>query len=86
MNRGVYWRTKLIKTISIKKNLIVSIVQSVHINTKVVGSNPVHGDVYLIQHYVIKFVSDLRQVGRWFSPVSSTNKTDSQRSCFPYEA
>ena len=31
------------------------------------------------QHYVIKFVSDLRQVGRWFSldtPVSSTNKTD----------
>jgi hypothetical protein len=21
-----------------------------------------------MQHYVIKFVSDLRQVGRWFSP------------------
>jgi hypothetical protein len=33
--------------------------------------------VYSIQHYVIKFVSDLRQVG-WFSPgtpVTSTNKT-----------
>jgi len=32
-----------------------------------------------IQHYVIKFVSDLRQVGAWFSlgtPVFSTNKTD----------
>ena len=32
-----------------------------------------------MQHYVIKFVSDLRQVGRWFSPgtpVSSSNKTD----------
>ena len=28
-----------------------------------------------VQHYVIKFVSDLRQVG-WFPPVSSTNKTD----------
>ena len=28
----------------------------------VVSSNPVHGEVYLIQHYVIKFVSDLRQV------------------------
>jgi hypothetical protein len=28
-----------------------------------VSSNPVHGDVYSIQHYVIKFVSDLRQVG-----------------------
>ena len=26
-------------------------------------SNPVHGGVYWIQHYVIKFVSDLRQVG-----------------------
>jgi len=30
--------------------------------TKVVSSNPVHGKVYSIQHYVIKFVSDLRQV------------------------
>ena len=29
----------------------------------VVSSNPVHGEMYLIQHYVIKFVSDLRQVG-----------------------
>jgi hypothetical protein len=29
---------------------------------KVVSSNPVHGEVYSIQHYVIK-VSDLRQVG-----------------------
>ena len=38
-------------------------VQSVHIATKVVSSNPVHGEVYSIQHHVIKFVSDLRQVG-----------------------
>jgi hypothetical protein len=41
-------------------------VQSVPITIKVVSSNPVHGDcvhLYLIQHYVIKFVSDLRQVG-----------------------
>ena len=38
-------------------------VQSVPVTTKVVSSNPVHGEVYLIQHYVIKFVSDLRQVG-----------------------
>jgi hypothetical protein len=35
-------------------------VQSVPITTKVVSSNPVHGQVYSIQHYVIKFVSDLR--------------------------
>jgi hypothetical protein len=32
--------------------------------------------VYSIQHYVIKFVSDLRQVGD-FHLVSATNKTDS---------
>ena len=31
------------------------------ITTKVVSLNPGHGKVYLIQHYVIKFVSDLRQ-------------------------
>ena len=29
----------------------------------VVSSNPAPGEVYSIQHYVIKFVSDLRQVG-----------------------
>jgi hypothetical protein len=39
-----------------------------------VSSNPALGEVYSIHHYVIKFVSDLRQsVG---SAVSSTNKTD----------
>ena len=42
-------------------------------HTKVVNSNPVHGEVYSIQHYVIKFVSDWRQVGGflrvlWFPP------------------
>ena len=36
-------------------------VQSVHITTKVVSSNPVHGEVYSIQYHVTKFVSDLRQ-------------------------
>ena len=29
---------------------------------KVVSSNPVHDEVYSMQHCVIKFVSDLRQV------------------------
>ena len=50
----------------------------VQIATKVVRSNPVHGEVYAMQHYVIKLVSDLRQ-GEWFSLgtlISSTNKTD----------
>ena len=31
--------------------------------TKVVNLNPAHGEVSSIQHCVIKFVSDLRQVG-----------------------
>jgi len=35
----------------------------VPITTKVASSNPDHGEVYSKQHYVIKFVSDLRQVG-----------------------
>ena len=38
-------------------------VQSVIITTNVVSSNPANGEVYSIQHYVIKFVSDLGQVG-----------------------
>jgi hypothetical protein len=37
--------------------------QSVPITTKAVNSNPTHDEVYSIQHYVIKFVSDLRHVG-----------------------
>ena len=37
-------------------------VQSVPIPTKVVSLNPVHDKVYSIQHYVIKFVINLRQV------------------------
>jgi hypothetical protein len=28
-----------------------------------VSSNPVHGEMYSIKLYVIKFVSDLRQIG-----------------------
>jgi hypothetical protein len=35
----------------------------VPITTNVVSLNPAHGEVYPIQHNVIKFVSDLRQVG-----------------------
>jgi hypothetical protein len=38
-------------------------VQSLLIFTEVVSFNPAHGEVYLIQHYMIKFDSDLPQVG-----------------------
>ena len=37
-------------------------VQLMPITIKVVVSNPVHDEVYSIQHYVINFVSDLRKV------------------------
>ncbi len=49
-------------------------------STNAVSWNPLHCEVYPIQHYVIKFVSDLRQAGGFrFSqgiPVSSANKAD----------
>ena len=43
------------------------------ITINVASSNPVHDEVYSIQHYVIKFVSELRQVVGflrvlWFPP------------------
>ena len=42
---------------------ITTYMQSVPITTNVVSSNPAHGEVYSIQHYVIKFVSDIQQSG-----------------------
>ena len=51
--------------------IVIILMQSVIITTNVVSLNPVHGEVYSIQHYVIKFVSEVQQV-----VVSSTNKTD----------
>jgi hypothetical protein len=53
-------------------------VQSVPMTTKVVSSKPFYGEVYSIQHYVIEFVSDLREVSGFLRALrfSSTNKTD----------
>jgi hypothetical protein len=50
----------------------------VPITTEVVSSNPAHGYVYSIQHYVNKFVSDLLLVSGVLPDilVSSTNKSD----------
>ena len=47
--------------------------QSVPVTTKVVSSNSAHSEVYSIQHYVIKFVSDLRKVGGFlrFPPLTN---------------
>jgi hypothetical protein len=51
-------------------------VQSLSITNKVVSSIPAGGEVFSIQHYVIKFVSVLRHVGGFSPgiPVFSTNK------------
>jgi hypothetical protein len=52
-------------------------VQSVPITTNVASSNPVHGEMYSIRHYMIKFASDLQQDGfLWVLSISSTNKND----------
>jgi hypothetical protein len=52
---------------------------SVPITTKVMSLNPAHGEVYSIQHYVIKFVSGLSQVSGFLRvlqfppPINLTN-------------
>jgi hypothetical protein len=43
--------------------------QSVPITTNVVISNPTNDNVYSIQLYVIKYVSDLQQVGLLLNPM-----------------
>ena len=50
-------------------------VQSVPITTKVASSNPAHGEVYSIQHFVINFVSNLQLVAGFLLVLraSSTN-------------
>ena len=49
---------------------------SCNITTIVITANHTHGEVYSIQHY--HKVCQWFATGRWFSPVSSTNKTDRQ--------
>ena len=58
--------------------------QSMHITTTVVSSLPAHDVVCSIQHYVIKFVSDLRYVGDFlwvplFHPPIKLSATDMNR-------
>jgi predicted SprT family Zn-dependent metalloprotease len=55
--------------------------------TKVVSSNPAHVGVYSIQHYMIKFASDLRQIGsfllvlRFPPPIKLNIKNLSKHYC-----
>jgi len=49
------------------------------ITINIVNSNPAHGEVYSIQHYVLKFVSDLRQAGGFLWVIQFTRqKNDCQ--------
>ena len=57
------WKVKWLLVVLI--DWLIGDMQSVPITTEVVSSNPARGKVYWIQHYVIKFISDLRQVCRF---------------------
>ena len=68
-NRVIVWQLELQPS-----------VQSVPITTNMASSSPAHGEVYSIQHYVMKFVSDLRQVDGFlrvhrFSPTKQNGPT-----------
>ena len=83
-NKMVYYKLRRKQYLILIGDVVVVIVwkldlqlsmQSVYNTTKVVNSNPIHGEVYSIQHYMIKSVS---AAGWWFcqgTPVTSTNKT-----------
>ena len=49
-------------------------VQSVIITINIVSLNLAHGEVYSIQHYMIKFVSDLKQVSGFL--IDKTDRHD----------
>jgi hypothetical protein len=51
--------------------------QSVPITTKAVSVNTAHSEALMIQHYVKKFVSNIRQVGGllWVLQFPPSNKT-----------
>jgi hypothetical protein len=49
-------------------------VQSVIITINIVSLNLAHGEVYSIQHYMIKFVSDLQQVSGFL--IDKTDRHD----------
>jgi hypothetical protein len=67
-----------INSFDLQQGLELWCLQSVPFTTKVVSSNPAHGEVYLIQHYVIKLVSNLWQVNSFLqvfqlpSPMKTT--------------
>jgi len=65
--------------------------QSMPITTNVVSLNPADGEVYSIQHFVRKFVSDLRQVGGFlwefrFPPPTNLTATIYLKYCWKWHS
>ena len=80
-NKVKFTRQRFLGTIRVVIVLYLNLqllVQSVPITTKFVSSNPIYGEVYSIQHYVIKFISGLWLVGgflwvfRFLPPIKLT--------------
>jgi hypothetical protein len=72
---GIRYQNGLVSVISWRSVLLVMVYLHLPASntTHVVSSNPAHGEVHWIQHYAIKYVSDLRQIGGflwvlWFHP------------------
>ena len=65
----IFWRKIVMFDTKYPKNVHASLhsaqllKHSVSMTTNVVSSNPTHGEVYSIQQYVIKFDSNMQQVG-----------------------
>ena len=74
-----WWPTAISWSLSYGSWMYNYLMQSMPSTTKVVSPNPVHGEVYSIKHYVIKFVSDLLQVRcfLWALPFPSLIKLTS---------
>ena len=69
-----FWTLYIIMDRRMVVGITTTYVWSVPITNNVVSSNPVHGEVYSIQHINCDQVCQWLAAGRWFSPVSSTNK------------
>ena len=71
----VHWWAMIVGLLDLQLHM-----QSVPITTNSVNSNLTHGEVYSIQHNVIKFLTDMRQVSgflrvlRFPPPIKLTTK------------
>ena len=63
-----------------RNGMVVEFTTTCAITIKVVSSNPVHGEVYSIQQYVIKFVSDFIRV-LLFPPLKKLTATIYLKYC-----